>query len=283
MVRSRRFLATLATVSLALAACGGGSSDSGDSDDFVDDATSEPTPIEQVELTFQPLTAGILSVCTDAPRESFRVEDEPGKWSGFEMDLVAAIATRYGLRFEVTPQPADNIWLAPKAGTCDVVASLVTITEERAESAAFSDPYFELYESLLVRAADAETLVDVASLEGKTIGVLTGSTGQTYATQNATGARLQSFDDAEAMYKALEGGQIDGVIHDFPSNAARALKTGGTVVSASFQDQVEEYGLVVAPESEELLFALNESLNEFRSTGVYQEIFDRYFGGSQSP
>ena len=41
--------------------------------------------------------------------------------------------------------------------------------------------------------------------------------------------------------------------------------------------------MVVAPESEELLFALNESLNEFRSTGVYQEIFDRYFGGSQSP
>lgn len=282
MARSRRFLSTLAAVSIVLAACGGGSSDGADSDDIVDDGTSEPIPIEQVEQTFQPITAGKLTVCTDAPFEPFEFQDKSGKWTGFDMDLMTAIATRYGLTLEVSVQPLEGIWLAPKAGTCDVVASALTITDEYAESAVFSDAYFESYESLLVREADAETLVDLESLSGKTIGILTESTGETFAKTNATGAKLQAFDDSEAMYAALEGGQIDGVIHDFPSNAFRAVKKGGTAVSATFQDNIKEYGLAVAPDSDELLIALNESLNEFRSTGVYDEIFNRYFGSTQT-
>lgn len=274
MARTRKLFATFAVASLALAACGGGSSDGGDA------GPVESTPIDQVELTFQPITAGKLTVCTDAPYEPFEFQDESGKWTGFDLDLMTAIATRYGLTLEVSVQPFDGIWLAPKAGTCDVVASAMTITEERAENAAFSDSYFDSYQSLLVREADAETLVDLDSLDGKTIGVQTGTTGEAFAKENAPTAKLQTFDDAAAMFLALEGGQIDGIIQDFPINAYRAVKQGGTVVSASFEDQTEEYGFAVAPENEDLLLAINESLNEFRSTGVYQEIFDRYFGST---
>ena len=279
MARTRRILATLAAASIALAACGGGSSDGGDGGD---EGTTESTPIEQVELSFQPITAGKLTVCSDAPYEPFEFQDENGKWTGFDMDLMTAVATRYGLTLEVTVQPFDGIWLAPKAGTCDVVASSMTITEERAENAAFSDSYFDSYQSLLVREADAETLVDLDTLAGKTVGVQTGTTGEAFAKENAPGAKLQTFDDAAAMFLALEGGQIDGIIQDFPINAFRAVKQGGTVVSATFQDQVEEYGFAVAQENEDLLLALNESLNEFRSIGVYQEIFDRYFGATET-
>lgn len=274
MARTRKIFATLAAASIALAACGGGSSDGGD------EGTVDSTPIEQVELTFQPITAGKLTVCSDAPYEPFEYQDDSGKWTGFDMDLMSAIAARYGLTLEVTVQPFDGIWLAPKAGTCDVVASAMTITDERAKNAAFTDAYFDSYQSLLVRTADADTLVDLDSLEGKTIGVQTGTTGEAFAKENAPGAKIQTFDDAAAMFLALEGGQIDGIIQDFPINAFRAVKQGGTKVSATFQDELEEYGFAVAQDNEDLLLALNESLNEFRSTGVYQEIFDRYFGAT---
>ena len=174
MARRSRFLAVLAATSIALTACGGGGS--GDGGDDGGDSV-ETTPIETVDLTFQPITAGKLTVCSDAPYEPFEFQDESGKWTGFDMDLMTAVATRYGLALEVTVQPFDGIWLAPKAGTCDVVASSMTITEERAENAAFSDPYFDSYQSLLVREADAETLSSLESLAGKKIGFQTGTTG----------------------------------------------------------------------------------------------------------
>ena len=275
MARRSRFLAVLAASSIALAACGGGGS--GDGGD--DGGSVETTPIEAVDLTFQPITAGKLTVCSDAPYEPFEFQDESGKWTGFDMDLMTAVATRYGLALEVTVQPFDGIWLAPKAGTCDVVASSMTITEERAENAAFSDPYFDSYQSLLVREADAETLSSLEALAGKKIGVQTGTTGEEFAKANAPDAAIQTFDDAAAMFLALESNQIDGIIQDFPINAFRAKKQGGTVVSLTFEDVgTEQYGFAVAPENQDLLLAINESLNEFRSIGVYEEIFDKYFG-----
>jgi len=272
MSRKLRFAAVVATLGLALAACGGGSSGGGD-----DAESTDTTPIDQVELTFQPISAGKLTVCSDAPYEPFEYQDENGNWTGFDMDLMTAIAKRYGLTLEVTKQPFDGIWLAPAAGTCDIVASSITITEERAQNAAFSDPYFDADQSLLVRSEDAATYVDLASLAGKTIAVQTGTTGEAYAKENAGDAKVQSFDDAAAMFAALEGKQVDAVLQDLPINAFRAVKQGNTQVTATFPTE-EKYGFAMAKDNVDLLDAVNESLNEFRAGGVYDEIYQKYFG-----
>lgn len=272
MSRKLRFAAVVATLGLALAACGGGSSSGGD-----DAETTDTTPIDQVELNFQPISAGKLTVCSDAPYEPFEYQDENGNWTGFDMDLMTAIAKRYGLTLEVTKQPFDGIWLAPAAGTCDIVASSITITEERAQNAAFSEPYFDADQSLLVRSEDAATYIDLASLAGKTIAVQTGTTGEAYAKENAGDAKVQSFDDAAAMFAALEGKQVDAVLQDLPINAFRAVKQGNTQVTATFPTD-EKYGFAMAKDNVDLLDAVNESLNEFRAGGVYDEIYKKYFG-----
>ena len=272
MSRKLRFAAVVATLGLALAACGGGSSSGGD-----DAETTDTTPIDQVELNFQPISAGKLTVCSDAPYEPFEYQDENGNWTGFDMDLMTAIAKRYGLTLEVTKQPFDGIWLAPAAGTCDIVASSITITEERAQNAAFSEPYFDADQSLLVRSEDAATYIDLESLAGKTIAVQTGTTGEAYAKENAGDAKVQSFDDAAAMFAALEGKQVDAVLQDLPINAFRAVKQGNTQVTATFPTD-EKYGFAMAKDNVDLLDAVNESLNEFRAGGVYDEIYKKYFG-----
>lgn len=275
MSRKFRLAATAAMVAMVLASCGGGSST-----DAGDEVTGEgeATPIAQVELSFQPMSAGKLIVCAAAPNEPFVSEDGSGNWTGFDMDLMDAVARRYGLALDVTQQAAEGIWLAPAAGTCDVAASAITINEENSENALFSDAYFEANQSLLVRTEDVETLIDLESMAGKKIGVLTGSDGETYAKENATSSTIQSFDDAEAMYLALESGNVDGVVHDYAISASRAAREGSkTGVSATLVTD-RQLGFAVAKDNVSLQEALNESLNEFRATGVYDEISGKYFG-----
>ncbi|MFM8600806.1 MAG: substrate-binding periplasmic protein [Actinomycetota bacterium] len=277
---SRKFglAATVAALALVVTACGGGGS-SGDTDSG-DGATGGTTPIAQAELTFQPMSAGKLIVCTDAPYEPFGYKDASGGWTGFDLDLMAAVAARYGLALEVKEQAADGIWLAPAAGTCDVAASAITVSEDKGDNAAFSDPYFEANQSLLVRTEDVETLIDLESMAGKKIGVLTGSAGDTYARENAASSTIQSFDDTEAMYLALESGNVDGVLHDYAISASRAAREGSkTGVSATFVTDLY-LGFAVAKDNVALQEAVNESLNEFRATGVYDEIFGKYFGST---
>ncbi|MEY4392252.1 MAG: hypothetical protein RLZZ544_961 [Actinomycetota bacterium] len=275
MSRKPRIAAAVAALAIALSACGGSSSDSSATSDT---ATSGSTPIESAQPTFQPISAGKLTVCSDVPYPPFEFQDDAGKWTGFDIDVISAVAQRYGLAVEVSKQPFDSILVAVGAGTCDVVASAVTITDERKKNVLFSDPYFDADQSLLVRTEDAETYVDLASLAGKTIAVQTGTTGESYAKKNAGDAKIQSFDDPAAMFLALESKQVDAVLQDLPVNVDRANKQDAkTKVTATFPTG-EQYGFAIAKTNDALQTDINEALNIFRSSGTYDEIYKKYFG-----
>jgi polar amino acid transport system substrate-binding protein len=108
MARTTRLLASLAALSFIVASCGG-------SDSSSDTTVAEGAATQ--ELTFTPIAEGKLTVCSDAPYEPFEFQSEDGTWTGFDMDIMRAVAERYGLALEVTVQPLDGIWMAPKAGT----------------------------------------------------------------------------------------------------------------------------------------------------------------------
>ena len=89
----------------------------------------------------------------------------------------------------------------PASGECDIVASAMTITEERAKSTLFTNPYFDADQSLLVRTSDADKFDTLGSLSGNSIAVQTGTTGEMYAQENApSDTTLVSFDEPAAMF-----------------------------------------------------------------------------------
>jgi polar amino acid transport system substrate-binding protein len=262
MARTTRLLASLAALSFVVASCGG-SSDS--------EATTDGA--------LKTIAAGKLTVCSDAPYEPFEFQAEDGTWTGFDMDVVRKIAEANELELAVTVQPFDGIWLAPAAGTCDMVASSMTITPEREKAADFTASYFDAFQSLLVRKDDAAKFNSLAALEGKTIAVQTGTTGETFAKANATKSKIQSFDEASAMFLALESGQVDGVLQDFLINKERADKQGTSVVSVKFEDTPEQYGFAVETGNTALLEVLNKGIADLRADGSYKTIYDKYFIG----
>jgi polar amino acid transport system substrate-binding protein len=160
-----------------------------------------------------------------------------------------------------------------------MVASSMTITEEREAAADFSAPYFDAFQSLLVRTADAEKYTTLEAMEGKTIAVQTGTTGETFANANATKSTIQSFDEASAMFLALESGQVDGILQDFLINKERADKQKTSVVSIKFEDTPEQYGFAVETGNAALLEILNTGIAKLREDGSYKTIYDKYFIG----
>lgn len=270
MARSSRLLASVAALAIVVSACGGSSS-------------SDTTAVASGDAAFTPVQAGKLTVCTDAPYEPFEYQDENGVWTGFDMDIMTKIAEANKLALNVSVQAFDGILLKLAAKECDVVASSVTITEERAQSVDFSTGYFDSYQSLLVRNEDKDKLTTLESLNGKTIAVQTGTTGESFAKENAKGAKIQSYDDASAMFLALESKEVDGVLQDFPINASRAVKQGTSTVSAKFTEgqEVEQYGFAVEKGNAALLKVINDSLATFKTDGTYETIFAKYFGSTK--
>ncbi|MDH3226619.1 MAG: transporter substrate-binding domain-containing protein [Thermoleophilia bacterium] len=260
-------LALLAAIAALAVSCGDDDDDNGDSG-----STAEFTTISDGDLT----------VCTDAPYEPFEFEGADGEFTGFDMELMRAIATNLNLDLAVTVQPFDGIWLAPEAGTCDLVASAMTITDERSDAALFSDPYFDANQSLLVKAEDAEELSSLGALDGKTIGVQSGTTGESYANENKPdGAQVKSFDGGDALFPALVSGSVDAVLQDFPVNRERASQDDQFVVTAEFETG-EQYGVATKKDNTALMDAINSQLAALRDDGTYDTIFDEFFPSENS-
>ena len=224
------------------------------------------------------VSEGALTVCSEVPYEPFEFEDPngPAGYSGFDIEMMDAIAKEMELTLAVANTPFDGIWLQPAAGACDVVASAMTITEERAENALFSDPYFSADQSLLVLAEnDGLTLADTGEMK---IGVQVGTTGELYAQENAPeGAELVSFDEGAALFLAIESASVDAILQDLPVNGFRAVQDPKFVVTETFATD-EQYGFAVALENTGLAGQINDALKSLKDGGTYGDIHEKYFG-----
>jgi polar amino acid transport system substrate-binding protein len=69
---------------------------------------------------------------------------------------------------------------------------------------------------------------------------------------------------------------VDALLQDLPVNLAHTESGDFEIVEE--YDTDEQYGFAVREDdSEELLEAVNEQLQELRDSGRYQEIYDSYF------
>jgi polar amino acid transport system substrate-binding protein len=275
MRRSMRAVALAAALALTLAACG-------------DDATDEPTDATTDETTDDGEAAaeldlvadGTLTVCSEVPYEPFEFEDPdaPSGYSGFDIDLMQEIADRNALTLVVVNTGFEGLTSGAEmaAGTCDVAASAITITEERAANVDFTEPYYSAIQSLLVPVgSDITSIEDL--VEGVTVGVQSGTTGADYAEENVPGAEIRSYEGGGDLFTALEAGQIDAILQDEPVNANRDAQDDSVEVVETY-DTGEDYGFaLVQGRSDGLLALLNDTLDDMRADGFYDELFDSYF------
>ena len=229
------------------------------------------------EIEYTLISDGELTVCTDAPYEPFEYQDEDGTWTGFDMDIMRVMAGNMDVELTVKVVPFDGIWLLPAAGECDVVASAMTITEERAASTLFTDPYFDADQSILVRTTDAEKYSTLDSLSESRIAVQTGTTGEMYAQENSD-ATLVSFDEPAAMFLALQSGEVDAILQDLPVNGDRQKNNPFFTMTETFPTG-ESYGFAVSPDNPGLAEMMNTGLEKMMMYGEYDTIFAAYFGG----
>lgn len=258
-----------AVAALALTGCASGGGTSGGS-------TDDPAAGADYGL-IQP---GTLTVCSDIPYPPFEFEDSSSAsgYSGFDIDLVTAIADSLDLDVSVQVVGFDGLQSGTTlvAGTCDMAASAMTITDERAKSIDFADPYYDSLQSLLV--ATDSGIASIDDLAGKKVGVQQGTTGEAYATENVPdGAEIVSFPSDGELWPALQGKVIDAILQDQPVNVEHE-RADSTFAIVEEYNTDEQYGFAFAKgERTALLEAVNAALADLRSDGTYQQIYDEYF------
>ena len=243
------------------------------------ETTAAPAAVGEIKL----VKAGQVTVCSDIPYAPFEYYENgaDGAVIGIDADLVGAITADNGLQSEFIKTPFDGIFAALAAGSCDIIASSVSITDERKKSNDFTDPYFTIQQSILTRSADAAKLTDTPALKGKKVAAQSATTGADFAKAEGAknGFEVTEFQGADEMITALKAGQVDAVIQDSPINSYSATKSNGElVITKVFAGAGEAYGFVVPTSNPALKAAMNASLKELQDSGKYKEIVSKYLG-----
>ena len=256
-------LAITSALGLALTACGSSDNDK--------DKTGSSGP----DLGL--VKSGTLTVCSDvpyAPFEDFDTSAASG-FKGFDVDVVTEIAKQLDLKLAIKDSDFNALQsgLAMNSGQCDMAASAMTITDERAQKIGFSDPYYDSEQSLLVPADSS--IASIADLDGKNLGVQRDTTGATYAADNAKGAKIIAYKDDGSEFNALKAGNVDALLQDLPVNIEHTTDGKYKVVETYKTD--EHYGLAMKKTNTALIDKVNEILAAMKSDGTYQTIYDTYF------
>ncbi len=204
-------------------------------------------------------------------------QDESGEFVGFEIDLMAEVGERLGRPIETVNIPFQGLFAAVQSGRIDAATSSITITKERLESVSFAQPYYDSDQSLTVRADSG--LEGVADMDGKVIGVDTGSTGDMWTTENAGAngfADIRRYEGLNPAMLDLGAGRIDGYISDIPALLYYVRDKPQFVVAERITTG-EQYSVMFAKDAE-LAAEVNEVITAMKEDGTLAAIHEKWFG-----
>ncbi|PZO73103.1 MAG: amino acid ABC transporter substrate-binding protein [Mesorhizobium amorphae] len=227
-----------------------------------------------------PFTASaqdVLRVGAYPTNPPFEFKNASGTFEGFEVDIVTEAAKRAGLKPEIADYGFQALFSALSSGRIDVAISSITITPERLQSLSFTQPY---YDSDMGVAAKVDSDVKgLAGLKGQVVGVLSGSTGDTWAkaNQEAQGiTEIKGYNTQQEMLLDLNAGRVGAVVSDIPGMEYSFTRMKGLEVKERIQTG-EQYGLMLAKDSAHLE-KLNAALSEMKKDGALGEIHKKWFG-----
>lgn len=225
-----------------------------------------------------------LRVATEAGFMPFEfVDEKTGELLGFDMDLIRAIGDVLGLEVKIDNIHWDGLIPALLNKNYDLLIAGMTITEDRADAVNFSTPYFESVLTVVKKDADVH-IQGLEDLNGKIAAVQINTTGDFEATDLAEAGVLKSvarFDTVPDAMQAALIGAVDVILVDLPvaesylaANPSAPLQHLGPVFDNEF------YGIVVHKDNTVLLEQINKALDQLKEEGIYDQIFQKWFGAN---
>jgi polar amino acid transport system substrate-binding protein len=221
--------------------------------------------------------ADTLNVGSYPNNPPFEYKTDSGTFEGFEVDIVNEAAKRAGMTTNIADYGFQALFAATSSKRIDVAISSITITPERLKSQSFTQPYYD--SDMGVATKDSSPIKGLADLKGKTVGVLSGSTGEKWVNDNKAEkgfADVKGYNAQQDMFLDLGAGRIDAVVSDIPGMEYLFIKTKGFAVKERIKTG-EQYGLMMTKNSP-LVAKINDAITEMKKDGTMQKIHKKWFG-----
>ncbi len=202
----------------------------------------------------------------------FQDPRDPSVLTGFEADIIRAIAKELGLKDKHVQNQWDGLIPGLKRNDYHVAINGLEITPDRKEVVAFSDPYYTTYEQIIVREGDQYTITNLSDLVDKKVGTLKASLAERIL--RATGGVIvRSYDSEANSFKDLANGRLDAVLIDHPVALYYAEWNPQLRLTGQPVGEVV-YGIAMRKSDTLLLKKINGAIESLKESGELRRILE---------
>ncbi|WP_445505348.1 glutamine ABC transporter substrate-binding protein [Microvirga sp. G4-2] len=226
----------------------------------------------------QAQTPDTLRVATDATFMPFEFQKD-GKLTGFDIELVEAVAQKMGKKVEWTSIDFKGLIPGMLAKRFDMAVSAIYITDERKKVVDFTDSYYPGGLVMLVKK-DNTSIKGPDDLEGKKVSVQVGTKSVAYLQEKFPKVERVEVEKNQEMFSLVEIGRVDAAVTGKPA-AKLFAQSRPSVKVIDKQLTVEEYGMAVRKDLPELTKELNDALAKVKADGTYNKLVQKWFEAGQ--
>ena len=229
--------------------------------------------------------SGTLTIGTRRGSPPFGYINQKNEWVGFSVDLVErtilpAIQKKLNKQVKLEKKESTPQTRIPllTANAVDLIAETMTDTQARRESVDFTLTYFVTGAQFLVKKGSP--IRGIQSIANRRIAAQQGSTNAKIIRERVPSAKLLEFPDQPAAFQALAQGQVQAYTNDGIQLAglrAKAPEPDNWVVIGEFFSY-EPYGMAMRKNDSDFRQAVNVGLMDAISSGLYFEIYEKWFG-----
>ena len=219
----------------------------------------------------------VIGLDDNFPPMGFR--NEKNELVGFDISMAQEATRRMGIEAEF--KPID--WSAKEAELngkrVDMLWNGLTITEERKKNIAFTSPYMENHQIIVV--PKSSTIKTKAELATRVIGIQDGSSAIDAVQRDPIAAsfkELKKFGDNVTALMDLSTGRLDAVVLDEVVGRYYTAKRPDDYAVLEDNFGTEEYGVGLRKDDSELLAGLQKALDEMKADGSAARISTEWFG-----
>ena len=212
-------------------------------------------------------------------------EEKNGNYAGFDIELAQYVSKKLGITVHFQPIDWDMKETELQNGTIDAIWNGYSATDERREKVAFTIPYMQNTQILVVKKTSG--IHSVEDMTGKVLGAQNGSSGMLDFEEHpevlknrVKGGDADQYQSVNEAIIDLKNDRIDALLID-RVYADYYLTTEGIAdeydtIPSGFES--ESFAVGVRPADKKLLEALDQAFKELYQEGIFQQISQKWFG-----
>lgn len=266
-------------MALSLAACGGAAGTAASTSSSAAASSAAPTAASAsaaADSDLAYLKGNGKMVIGYTVYEPMNYTDDNGTFTGFDTELATAVCAKLGVEPEFVEINWDTKETELAAKSIDCIWNGLTLTAEREENMACTNPYVKNAQVVVVKDGTAYT--STADLVGKTVVAEAGSAGESSILEDANLSQADFVSKSVQTDCLMEvaAGTADAAVLDL--TLASAMTGEGTdYASLKLVDElnVEEYGVAFRKGSD-VADAVNTAFDELKADGTMQALAEKY-------